>query len=69
MYADRKHWPLTEIEVSLTYRWDGETPRVERAIRLEGLDDEQRRRCLEIADKTPVTRALKRSVEIETRLL
>jgi putative redox protein len=68
MYADRKHWPLTEVGVSLTYRWDAETPRIERAIRLEGLDEEQCRRCLEIAEKTPVTRALKRGVEIETRL-
>jgi putative redox protein len=68
MYADRKHWPLTEVGVSLTYRWDAGTPRIERAIRLEGLDEEQCRRCLEIAEKTPVTRALKRGVEIETRL-
>ena len=68
MYSDRKHWPLTEIGVSLTYRWDGETPRIERTIRLEGLDEEQRRRCLEIAGKTPVTRALKGGVAIETKL-
>jgi putative redox protein len=68
MYADRKSWPLAEIGVSLSYRWDGETPRVERTIRLDGLNDEQRRRCLEIADKTPVTRALKSGVTIETRL-
>ena len=68
MYAERKSWPLAEIGVSLSYRWEGEAPRVERTIRLDGLDDEQRRRCLEIADKTPVTRALKSGVTIETRL-
>ena len=68
MYADRKHWPLAEIGVSLSYRWDGETPRIERTIRLDGLDEEQRRRCLEIAEKTPVTRALKGGVAIATRL-
>jgi len=68
MYAERKSWPLAEIVVSLSYRWEGEAPRVERTIRLDGLDDEQRRRCLEIADKTPVTRALKSGVTIETRL-
>ena len=68
MYADRKHWPLAEINVALIYRLDGEMPRIERTIRLEGLDEEQCRRCLEIADKTPVTRALKRGVQIETRL-
>src|SRR5262249_51164435 len=48
MYADRKSWPLAEIGVSLSYRWDGETPRIERTIRLDGLDDEQRQRRLEI---------------------
>ena len=68
MYADRKHWPLAEIGVSLSYRWDGETPRIERTIRLEGLDEDQRRRCLEIAEKTPVTRALKGGVAIATQL-
>ena len=67
MYADRKHWPLAEISVVLTYCWDGETPHIERTIRLEGLDEEQCRRCLEIAEKTPVTRALKGGVAIETR--
>jgi putative redox protein len=67
MYADRKHWPLAEIGVSLSYRSEGETPRIERTIRLDGLDEEQRRRCLEIAEKTPVTRALK-GVAIATRL-
>jgi putative redox protein len=68
MYADRKHWPLAETCVSLTYRGEGETPRIDRTIRLDGLDDEQRRRCLEIAEKTPVTRALKRGVAMATRL-
>jgi putative redox protein len=68
MYADRKNWPLAEIGVSLSYRWEGEAARIERTIRLEGLEDEQRRRCLEIAEKTPVTRALKGGVAIETRL-
>lgn len=68
MYADRKKWPLAEIGVSLTYRLEGEAPHIDRTIRLDGLDDDQRRRCLEIAEKTPVTRALKGGVEIATSL-
>ena len=66
MYCERKQWPLGEIEVQLTYRWHGETPAVERTLTLGGLDETQRARCAEIAEKTPVTRALKRGVTIHT---
>jgi putative redox protein len=68
MYAERKSWPLTGIEVHLTYRWQGEVPQIERELRLDGLDEVQRARCAEIAEKTPVTRALKRGIEIKTAL-
>jgi putative redox protein len=66
MYCERKQWPLGEIEVHLTYRWQGETPAVKRTLTLPGLDETQRARCAEIAEKTPVTRALKRGVTIQT---
>jgi putative redox protein len=68
MYCERKQWPLGTIEVRLGYRWDGETPAIERVIALAGLDDEQRRRCGEIAEKTPVTRALKLGARIATEI-
>ncbi|HUH83883.1 MAG TPA: OsmC family protein [Stellaceae bacterium] len=68
MYCERKQWPLGTIEVRLAYRWDGETPAIERVIALAGLDDEQRRRCGEIAEKTPVTRALKHGASIATEI-
>ena len=68
MYAERKAWPLAGIEVRLTYRWQGETPQIERVLTLSGLDEAQRARCAEIAEKTPVTRALKRGIEIRTSL-
>ena len=68
MYAERKGWPLATIEVRLTYRWEGETPQIERVLTLAGLDDAQRARCAEIAEKTPVTRALKRGADIRTTL-
>jgi putative redox protein len=68
MYAERKKWPLAGIQVRLAYRWEGEAPRIDRALSLEGLDTEQRTRCAEIAEKTPVTRALKRGITITTTL-
>jgi putative redox protein len=66
MYCERKQWPLGEIQVHLTYRWQGETPAIERTVMLGGLDEAQRTRCAEIAEKTPVTRALKRGAAIDT---
>jgi len=68
MYAARKQWPLGAIEVRLSYRWQGEIGEIERVLTLAGLDEAQRQRCAEIAEKTPVTRALKRGVAIKTLL-
>ncbi len=68
MYAERKKWPLAAIHVRLTYRWEGDAPRIDRDLSLMGLDIEQRARCAEIAEKTPVTRALKRGIAITTTL-
>ena len=73
MYAERKHWPLAAVHVDLRFHWEGEGEQrrghIERALRLEGpLDAEQRRRFAEIAEKTPVTRALKDGIAIRTTL-
>ena len=73
MYAERKSWPLETVHVHLAFHLEGEgaarTPHIERSLKLDGpLDAEQRARCAEIAEKTPVTRALKRGVAIATRL-
>jgi putative redox protein len=73
MYAERKSWPLEAVHVALAFRWEGEgTVRhghIERELRLEGtLDATQRTRCAEIAEKTPVTRALKAGIRIDTTL-
>ncbi|HXP74525.1 MAG TPA: OsmC family protein [Stellaceae bacterium] len=74
MYADRKSWPLQRVHVRLAFRWEGEgaarTPHIDRSLKLDGsLDAEQRARCAEIAEKTPVTRALKGGIEIKTTLV
>ena len=74
MYAERKSWPLEAVHVHLVFHWEGEgaarTPHIERSLKLDGpLDAEQRARCAEIVEKTPVTRALKAGIAIRTTLL
>jgi putative redox protein len=68
MYAERKGWELGEIHVEVRLVEEGGAQRIERRIRLgAALADEQRRRLLEIAEKTPVTRMVREGVEIVTR--
>ncbi|MES0823983.1 bifunctional alpha/beta hydrolase/OsmC family protein [Ruegeria sp. SCP11] len=80
MYARRKRWPLTGITVDVCHNkvhgqdaglaGDGKIDHFRRKIRLEGpLDQEQRARLLEIADKCPVHRTLEASAHITTELL
>jgi putative redox protein len=68
MYADRKHWPLEGLHVQLTYTvQDRATRWIDRAITLRGpLDDDHRARLAEIADKTPVTKAVRAGSQIRT---
>ncbi len=80
MYADRKEWPLEEVRVRLRHgkihRADEEDcvdgrearlDRIHREIELVGdLDDEQRDRLMEIADRCPVHRTLERGIVVET---
>ena len=69
MYAERKEWPLGDVQVALTLTRKEPDDRIERAITVAGpLDDEQRARLLEIAEKTPVTLLLKRALPITTTL-
>lgn len=81
MYADRKGWLLEEVTVRLSHRRihardcldceteDGRIDRIEREIELEGpLDEPQRRRLLEVAERCPVHRTLTSEVKIDTHL-
>ena len=79
MYARRKGWPLDAVSVDVTHNKvhaqdasDASATRVDsfhRAIHLEGaLDDEQRQKLLEIADKCPVHKTLESSSHITTDL-
>lgn len=67
MYADRKGWPMELLEVGL--RLHGiEEKKIDRTLTIVGLDDEQRARMADIAERTPVTLTLKNGLPIETRL-
>jgi uncharacterized OsmC-like protein/fermentation-respiration switch protein FrsA (DUF1100 family) len=80
LYAERKALPLERVSVRLQHERihatdcancetaEGMLDRIDRTVRLYGdLDDDQRRRLLEIADKCPVHRTLTSEVEIRTR--
>ena len=67
MYADRKEWPLESVDVGLRLvNKDG--LRVDRVLTIAGLDDEQKARLADIAERTPVTLTLKGGLPIDTRL-
>ena len=81
MYADRKGWPLEEVEVRVTHEKihaadcadcetrDGRVDRIARHLTLAGpLDDAQRARLLEIANSCPVHRTLTSETRIDTVL-
>jgi len=81
LYADLKALPLAGVSVALTHEKihaadcadcetkDGKIDRIDRTITLEGpLDDAQRARLMQIADKCPVHRTLTSEVEIRTAL-
>src|SRR4051794_12380633 len=54
MYADRKGWPLRAAAVRVRLEKQGDATTLHRSVTLEGdLDDEQRARLLEIANKCP----------------
>lgn len=69
MYAERKGWPLEAVDVDLRYLAEGEDRSITRTLTLTGaLDEAQRARLAEIAERTPVTLALKGGVAIATSL-
>lgn len=81
MYADRKKWDLKEVRVHLQHSKehcedcaDADNPKskidtIERVLELEGnLDEKQRERLKEIADRCPVHRTLHSEIRVKTRL-
>lgn len=82
MYARRKRWPLEDVVVRLSHRRDymtdcetcAEKPVsldvIERKITLKGdLDEGQRLRLLEIAEKCPVHRTLTGTIKVNDTLV
>lgn len=82
LYARRKGWPLTGVTVRLEHSRihavdcaecetkEGKLDRIEREIALEGaLDEAQRARLLEIAERCPVHRTLVSEIDIRSRLV
>jgi len=69
MYAHRKEWPLHAVHVDVQLRIEGKAHMITRRLRLTGeLDDAQRARLADIAERTPVTLTLKQGVAITTTL-
>ncbi|MBV7534534.1 OsmC family protein [Duganella sp. sic0402] len=70
MYADRKQWPVSGVDVDLKLsRADDGNMVVQRTLNIAGdVDDAQKARMMEIAEKTPVTLTLKAGMRIDTRL-
>ncbi|MGB7258494.1 MAG: bifunctional alpha/beta hydrolase/OsmC family protein, partial [Pseudolabrys sp.] len=79
LYADQKKLPLERVTVRLTHNKEyaadcescetkeGMLDRIDRTVTLEGaLDDTQRKRLMEIADKCPVHRTLESEIDIRT---
>lgn len=81
MYADRKGWPLEEVIVHLSHDkrhcedcQEPESPNtkidyIERLLEITGnLDDKQRQRLLQIANKCPVHKTLHNTIKVHTAL-
>ena len=69
MYAQRKEWALRAVHVDVLLKVDGKDHKITRRLRFEGtLDEAQRARLADIAERTPVTLTLKQGVTITTIL-
>ncbi|WP_317133575.1 OsmC family protein [Antarcticibacterium flavum] len=82
MYARRKKWPLEDVETHVNHskahakdcedceNTSAKIDTFQRDIIITGdLDEKQRQRLLEIADKCPVHKTLHASVDIQTQLI
>ncbi len=68
MYADRKQWPLDAVDVAMHLSPDADGAlQIKRTLTLHGdIDEAQKARLAEIAEKTPVTLTLKAGLRIDT---
>jgi putative redox protein len=69
MYAERKQWPVTAVHADVLYVRQGDRQHIDRVLTIEGkVDDDQKKRMAEIAERTPVTLTLKGGLEIKTTI-
>jgi putative redox protein len=69
MYAERKHWPLSGVHVSAHFKRTDNEEGIDRILKFEGeLNDGQRARLADIAERTPITLTLKQGIRIITTL-
>ena len=81
MYADRKQWPLDDVSVRLNHKKidaadcdtcqtkEGRVDQFDCEIELGGvLDDQQKQRLLQIADRCPVHRTLHSEIVVRSKL-
>ncbi len=69
MYAQRKQWSLEDVIVTMDeHAADGATTLIRRITLIGALDDEQRKRLLDIANKCPIHRILSGKLLIDTTL-
>jgi putative redox protein len=67
MYAEHQGWPLAGVDVELTYVVeDRDTRWIDRLITLHGVDEGQRAKLADVAERTPVTRVVRAGAEIRT---
>lgn len=67
LYAERKGWPLRNVQVLVNGATTDAGFVITRLLSLEGeLDAEQRQRLIEIADKCPVHKTLSGTIAIQT---
>ncbi len=67
-YARQKNWPLTKVEVALSYQKKDKVDHFEKKIVVHGdrLTPEQKAKLVEIAAKCPVQRTLESGAVIDT---
>ena len=67
MYAERKQWSLSSVHVDVHFRRTDNEERIDRVLKFDGeLDDQQKERLADIAERTPVTLTLKKGMSIIT---
>lgn len=70
MYANRKEWPVTEINVAVYLERKDDKAIFSRNIQIEGtIDEAQKERLLQIAKACPVSKTLSGSIDINTQIV